>query len=68
MKNKASVPCVAYRGEVVYIETFPDDCDNTNIRRVIELRDVVQKEKLQRHTAGNLEKLIAAVQSAQKIQ
>jgi p-methyltransferase len=52
----------------VYTETFPDDWDNTNIRRVIELRDVVQKEKLQRHTAGNLEKLIAAVQSAQKMQ
>jgi radical SAM superfamily enzyme YgiQ (UPF0313 family) len=52
----------------LYTETFPDDWDNTNIRRVIELRDVVQKEKLQSHTAGSLEKLIAAVQSAQKIQ
>jgi radical SAM superfamily enzyme YgiQ (UPF0313 family) len=52
----------------LYMETFPNDWDNTNIRRVIELRDVVQKEKLQSHAAGNLEKLIAAVQSAQKIQ
>jgi p-methyltransferase len=52
----------------LYMETFPDDWDNTNIRRVIELRDVVQKEKLQSHAADNLEKLIAAVQSAQKIQ
>lgn len=51
----------------LYMETFPDDWDNTNIRRVIELRDVVQKEKLQSHAAGNLEKLIAAVQSAQKV-
>lgn len=50
----------------IYLEDFPDNWDDTNIRKVIELRDVVQKEKLQSHTAGNLEKLIAAVQSAQK--
>ena len=52
----------------IYFETLPDDWDDTSIKRVIELRDVVQKEKLQNNTPGNLEKLIAAVQSAQNIQ
>jgi hypothetical protein len=51
----------------LYMETFPDNWDNASIRKVIELRDVVQKEKLQSHGAGNLEKLISAVQSAEKI-
>jgi hypothetical protein len=32
---------------------------------VIELRDVVQKEKLRNQNPANLEKLIAAVQLAQ---
>ncbi|MFH1032582.1 MAG: radical SAM protein, partial [Chloroflexota bacterium] len=52
----------------LYMETFPEDWDNKNIRRVLELRDVIQKEKLQSHTTDNLEKLLAAVKSAQKIQ
>jgi p-methyltransferase len=51
----------------LYMETFPHNWDNASIRKVIELRDVVQKEKLQSHGAGNLEKLISAVQSAEKI-
>jgi p-methyltransferase len=51
----------------IYMETFPDDWDDMNIKRVIELRDVVQKEKLQSHDAGNLDKLIMTVRSAQKI-
>ena len=46
----------------MYAETFPDNWDDMNIRRVIELRDVVQKEKLQSHASDNMEKLITAVQ------
>lgn len=46
----------------LYMEAFPDDWDDASIRRVVELRDVVQKEKLRSHGAGNLEKLLAAVQ------
>ena len=46
----------------LYTESFPADCDTGKIRKVIELRDAVQKERIRGH-AGDLETLITAVRS-----
>jgi MoaA/NifB/PqqE/SkfB family radical SAM enzyme len=48
-----------------YVETFSDDWDNASIRRVIELRDEVQKEQLRGRTAFGADKLLAAVRAAE---
>jgi len=47
---------------LLYNESFSADCDVGKIRKVIELRDVVQKERMRGH-AGDLETLITAVRS-----
>ncbi len=49
-----------------YVETFTDDWDNASLRRVIELRDVAQKERLHGRGEDGLEKLVAAVRAADK--
>jgi hypothetical protein len=46
----------------LYVESIPADCDDGKIRKVIELRDAVQKERMRGH-AGDLETLITAVRS-----
>lgn len=46
----------------LYSENFPADCDAGKIRKVIELRDAVQKERIRGH-AGDLDTLITAVRS-----
>lgn len=45
----------------IYPETFSDDCDVTKTRKVIELRDALQKEKLRGNTAVNLAELMKAL-------
>jgi hypothetical protein len=47
---------------LLYNESFSADCDAGKIRKVIELRDVVQKERMRGHV-GDLETLITAVRS-----
>ncbi len=46
----------------LYAETFLADFDAGKIRKVLELRDAVQKERISGHT-GDLETLITAVRS-----
>ena len=46
----------------LYSESFPADCDAGKIRKVMELRDTMQKERM-RGRAGDLETLITAVRS-----
>ena len=45
----------------MYPETFPDECDVTKTRNIIELRDVVQKQKLRGDTNVSLDELMEAL-------
>jgi hypothetical protein len=47
---------------LLYDENFPADCDTAKIRKVMELRDALQKERVLGH-AGDLEALMTAVRS-----
>lgn len=49
----------------MYTETLPGDWNDSSIRKVIELRDVVQKERLRNPSADNLETLLATVRSVE---
>ncbi|HEY93765.1 MAG TPA: radical SAM protein [Dehalococcoidia bacterium] len=45
----------------MYTENLPDEWDNPKIKKVIELRDALQKERLRGNTNVNLDELMEAV-------
>ena len=45
----------------MYTENLPDEWENSKIRKVIELRDALQKEKLRGNTNISLDELMKAV-------